>query len=107
MPLVLVLSLLLACGDKDAEAPAPDVDGDGYGADVDCDDGNAAIHPGATEACDNGVDEDCDGSDLASTLWYLDADGDGWGQASTSACGSPTRRAWSMDGSSVSGGRAP
>lgn len=38
----------------------PDRDDDGYGADVDCDDGNAAIHPGATEVCDaEEADEDC------------------------------------------------
>ncbi|NOZ81117.1 MAG: hypothetical protein GXP63_05585 [DPANN group archaeon] len=27
----------------------------------DCDDDNAAVHPGATEVCGNSVDEDCDG----------------------------------------------
>ena len=56
----------------------PDGDGDGYGVnassivscdesldgyvsnDDDCDDGNAAIHPGAQERC-NQIDDDCDG----------------------------------------------
>ncbi len=42
-----------------------DEDGDGWGATglcgaLDCDDGNAAIRPGASEAC-NDLDEDCDG----------------------------------------------
>lgn len=46
----------LAC--LDASGAERDGDGDGFGC-LDCDDANAAIHPGATEACD-GVDNDCD-----------------------------------------------
>jgi len=41
-----------------------DWDGDGYlktGNTVDCNDGNSAINPGATEICDDGLDNDCDG----------------------------------------------
>jgi hypothetical protein len=44
-------------------ACAPGTDEDGDGAErcgADCDDGDAARHPGAVEACDE-VDEDCDG----------------------------------------------
>ncbi len=50
----------------------PDADGDGFSPPVDCDDGDAAINPGAAEVCD-GVDNDCD----PATDENADADGDG------------------------------
>ncbi|MEQ1505545.1 MAG: MopE-related protein, partial [Myxococcota bacterium] len=82
-----------------------DVDGDGYGDPLapveacdasagvvanplDCDDGDAAAHTGAPEACD-AVDNDCDGEvdeDVALT-WYDDLDGDGFGAAGTDTVG--------------------
>ncbi|MHC1744626.1 MAG: MopE-related protein [Syntrophobacteraceae bacterium] len=73
-----------------------DGDGDGYGAgasqsdawscpsgqapnNFDCNDGNAGIHPGATEVCD-GIDNNCSGqADEGCVTWYRDADGDGYG----------------------------
>jgi arylsulfatase A-like enzyme len=45
-----------------------DADGDGAATVLgggDCDDGLAAVHPAAAEVPGNGVDEDCDGRDLA------------------------------------------
>lgn len=50
-------------GTDDVCAPPPDADGDGSRADVDCDDGNASIHPGAVDTCGDGVDQDCSGAD--------------------------------------------
>lgn len=47
-----------------------DNDGDGFIADYDCDDTNPSIHPNATEIPDNGVDENCDGSDVLATHNY-------------------------------------
>jgi arylsulfatase A-like enzyme len=48
-----------------------DRDGDGFSASFgggDCDDASAAIHPGAEETLDNGVDEDCSGADLTKRI---------------------------------------
>lgn len=48
----------------------------------DCDDTNAAIHPGAVEIC-NTLDDDCDGvpDDGVQSTFYADADGDGFGDS--------------------------
>jgi len=67
-----------------------DADGDGsinqgMGGD-DCDDANAAVHPGAVEICDD-LDNDCDtliddeddDLDVSSSAWYADFDLDGYG----------------------------
>jgi hypothetical protein len=89
-----------------------DADGDGYGDetlavsactlpagyagnDDDCDDTDAAVHPGALERCD-ATDDDCNGEvdddAIDAGHWYADEDGDGYGDpaASAVACDPPT-----------------
>jgi len=91
----------------DASTWYADSDGDGYGdasaatvacdapagtlADAtDCDDTDADVSPAATEVCNAGTDDDCDGDaddadssvDLTTgSTWYPDIDGDGYGDA--------------------------
>jgi hypothetical protein len=87
-----------------------DADGDGYGSSAasiqactapagylatagDCNDGAAAVHPGATELC-NGLDDNCDGQideGSLTSLYYADLDGDGYGDPGTgvAACAAP------------------
>ncbi|MEC7947835.1 MAG: MopE-related protein, partial [Myxococcota bacterium] len=79
-----------------------DSDGDGYRADsaatvvsadadcddsgealatapaTDCNDGDATVNPGAAEVVADGIDSDCDGIETC----YVDADGDGYAEAS-------------------------
>jgi hypothetical protein len=62
------------CGQPGLDGQGADGDGDGWGHCCDCDDGDAAVHPGAEEVC-NGRDDDCDGR----TDGGPDSDGDGFG----------------------------
>ena len=56
-------------------------DGIASNADDDCDDTNSSIFPGATDTPDDGIDQDCSGTDTITC--FVDNDGDGWGSAST------------------------
>ena len=51
-----------------------DADGDGAGANIDCNDGDAAINPGALEIAGDNVDENCNG--IKEQLPPPDSDGD-------------------------------
>ena len=110
-----MLLLLLGCWqtwtvktNEDCAEPATwyaDDDGDGAGNDGytlvrcgqpdgyvdvggDCDDGNPARFPGADEVCD-GFDDDCDNQvdEDGADIFYADADGDGWGDPTSTSTG--------------------
>jgi hypothetical protein len=89
-----------------------DADGDGYGGTTivemcdaqsgytetggDCDDNEPLAYPGGTEYCD-GVNNDCDRETdeddaLDVVIWYLDTDGDGYGNSNRSEvdCDAPS-----------------
>ena len=104
-----------------------DADGDGFGANEtpqtacsvpsghsplsnDCDDTEATANPGMVELCD-GIDNNCDNAvdeDTAydTLTWYLDSDGDGFGDSAstTQACTLPT--GYSADNTDCNDGEA-
>jgi hypothetical protein len=98
---------------SDATTYYADTDGDGFGSALnsvaecsqpsgyledatDCDDTAADAYPGGAEVCD-GLDNDCNGTtdddDAADAdTWYLDSDGDGFGDdlVTATACDEPS-----------------
>ncbi len=91
-----------------------DDDGDGYGtlplalaiaqpegyvaASGDCDDWRADVHPEAEELCDDGIDNDCDGSERESSLWHADDDGDGYGEQASQGSACTASAGWVANG---------
>lgn len=80
-------------GDGTGDLCDTDDDGDGDADATDCAPLNPAISHNATEVC-NGVDDNCNGQidEGVTTIFYADADGDGYGNAtvSTQACTVPS-----------------
>ena len=90
-------------GDAGSSSEACTAPSGAVGNALDCDDGDAAVSPAASELC-NGVDDDCDGDtdedDAAdASTWYIDYDGDGYGSTdyTTTACEEPS--GWTSDSS--------
>jgi len=74
-------------------ADEADLDADGLSACAgDCDDTRADVRPGVTEACD-GLDNDCNDlvdDEVDTSVWFFDADGDGFGSPDARAPGDPS-----------------
>ncbi len=68
----------------------------GYGEPTDCDDGDAAVYPGAPEDCANGIDEGCRGFD-ENDIVYPDNDGDGYGVTELGEPACPERPDWPFE----------
>ena len=92
-PLTVAFSAYLpstACAEGDGDGWAVCVEGCEPASGIscgDCEDGDPGVHPGADERC-NLRDDDCDGlidEGLPETAWYLDADGDRWGDPADAA----------------------
>jgi hypothetical protein len=94
---------LIQPGMSAANGGCLDLDNDGFYNNagcppLDCNDADALVNPGTAEICGNGTDDDCDGAvdnnidPLSFVLFYVDVDGDGFGDAAitSSACTQPT-----------------
>ena len=75
-------------GDPSSEVDSCDQPANYIPTSGDCDDEDPQVFPSADEVC-NGIDDDCDGDTDEETLpyWFLDEDGDGYGDPSQAAPG--------------------
>jgi hypothetical protein len=98
------------------ELDAVDRDGDGYVSNAqgalsgtDCDDGDPAVNPGASEVC-NGKDDNCNNQidENVTQTFYVDADHDGFGNpdASVQRCSAPADSGFADNGLDCDDSRA-
>ncbi len=103
-------------GDGDRYVSCDRADGDTWRGESsisggsDCDDANNGASPGATEVCDN-VDNDCDDvvdedDAVDAAFWYLDNDGDGYGDADISTVSCDAGEGWVLDATDCNDGAA-
>lgn len=98
---VWAVFVLGGCDDSLRSTQRLDFDGDGVDGALDCDDSNPEVYPGATELCDDGIDNDCNGAiddeGIGAATWYADTDRDGFGDGEVVrfACPSAVDEAWS------------
>jgi hypothetical protein len=58
------LACSVSCTLDESGCSCVDADGDGVTlCDGDCDDGDVSVYPGASEVCNDGIDQDCNGKD--------------------------------------------
>ncbi len=76
---IAVAACDMNCDGKTTPCAATDLDLDGHTGSDDCDETKADVYVGAPEKCGDGIDQDCDGTDLScATIAGQDDDGDGY-----------------------------
>ncbi|CAM4452656.1 putative metal-binding motif-containing protein [Corallococcus exiguus] len=87
----LDVAFLVRANDADGDGYFSSDDAEGVVSGTDCEDGDIAVNPSATEVC-NGKDDNCtlgESDAIDKLTWYTDVDGDGYGSTEVKACSRP------------------